>query len=98
MMMPTWYTSAWTDYYLEPLSKFIMPAPKQEEHLILQVGDVIKIKKEKPLFTIPAEMPLTVVAILEGDQYVIDWSGKEPGRICVLMQDGVDLYVKKLMR
>ena len=91
----------WTDYYLEPISQFIKPAPKQEEHLQLEVGDVVKLKSEAPLHGIPADTLLTITRVFyAGDgemQYELDWLGK-PTRYTVFMQYGADKYFKKLMR
>lgn len=66
-----------------------------EEHLVLVVGDVIKIKRGAMLF-LPEETPLRVIRILEDEQYELDWPGKV-ARHSVLMQYGADRYAKKLL-
>lgn len=67
-----------------------------EEHLVLVVGDVIKIKRGATLCRLPEEMPLTVIRILGDDQYELDWPGKTTLH-SVLMQYGADKYAKKLL-
>lgn len=71
------------------------------EHLILEVGDIIKISRNALLSTVPAETPLTVVRMIFGpngdeNQYALDWPGRTT-HLSVIMQYGVDKYAKKLV-
>lgn len=63
-----------------------------EEHLLLEVGDVIQARKG---LDVPPGIPLRIIGIEHG--YEVDWPGKRPGMRVFLSQTGVDKYVKRLM-
>ena len=71
------------------------------EHLLLEVGDIIKIKPGSLLSTLPEGVPIHVVRVYVGPdgerQYSLDWPGKV-STISALMQYGADKFAVKLVR
>src|SRR5690348_11939077 len=74
---------------------------KPAEHLLLEVGDTIKIKRGSLLSSVPEGVPIAVTGVYIGPdgerQYLLDWPGKR-STISALMQYGVDKYAQKLVR
>ena len=69
-----------------------------EEHLLLQIGDTIRIRADARVGCLEdlRGLPLKVKALL-GEDYEIDWHGKPDRHQVFLTQDAVDRYVKKLL-
>lgn len=72
----------------------------QEEHLLLEVGDIIKIKPGSGLFSVPEDVLLRVILVAtrrDGErQYWLDWPGRTTN-LSIFFQYGVDKYAMKLM-